>query len=153
MKTHGLRWAFAFAVVALAMLFAIRRIRHAAEGPPVYDLASSARVPVMMRALRPNYPYSVVPGGIYSGKELRNSVENDQAVQRHYVGFDVDRARLVVAQVDSFEYASYRVRGQIFWTGRKLRIPKGEVLIGDGVHLARTRCGNRLSAVPVPHTR
>ena len=152
MKTRGLRWALAFAVVTLAMLFAIRRIRHPAEDLPVYDLASSARVPVMMRALRPNYPYSVVPGGIYSGKELRNSIENDRAVQRHYVGFDLEKARLVVAQADSFEYASYRVRGQIFWTGRKLRIPKGEVLIGDGVHLARTRCGNRLSAVPVPHT-
>jgi hypothetical protein len=152
MKTRRLRWAFAFAVLAFAMLFAVRRVRRDAAVSLACDLASYAKVPAIVRALRPNYPYSVVPGGIYSGKELRRSIENDPAVGRHYAGFDPEKARLLVAQVDSFEYASYRVRGQIFWTGRKLRIPKGEVLIGDGVHLARTRCGNRLSAVPVPHT-
>ena len=46
---------------------------------------------------------------------------------------------------DRFEYVSYRVQNQIYWTKNKLRIPKGELLLSDGHNYARARCGNRLS--------
>jgi PEP-CTERM motif len=44
------------------------------------------------------------------------------------------------------------LRNRIFWTYKKILIPKGEVLITDGTNYARTRCGNRLSDVPKGNT-
>jgi len=40
------------------------------------------------------------------------------------------------------------VKDQVYWTKKKLRIPKGELLWSDGTSYARARCGNRLSDQP-----
>jgi hypothetical protein len=101
------------------------------------------------RALRPNFPYSVIPGGVYSVAELRQRQASDSAVRDHYTDFAMDRARLVTLRDDQMAYVSYRRQGQILWTTRKLRIPKGEMLLTDGRNYARTRCGNRLSSIPM----
>ncbi len=99
------------------------------------------------RSLRPNYPYSVISGGAYSPAELRYATEKDKVVRGHYADFDLKSARLVTLAADRFQYVSYRIKNNVLWTNRKLRIPKGEVLLTDGIHFARTRCGNRLSNV------
>ena len=99
------------------------------------------------RSLRPNYPYSVIPGGAYSPEELRKSVARDKFVKAHYADFDLESARLVTLGEDRFQYVSYRINNRILWTHKKIRVPKGEVLLTDGRHFARTRCGNRLCAV------
>jgi len=109
-------------------------------------LKPAERVSSFMRAIRPNYPYSVVRGGVYSPAELRSAVQNDSLVREHYSGFNVKAARLVTLDEDRFQYVSYRQNNKIFWTNRRIRIPKGEVLLTDGSSCARTRCGNRLSA-------
>lgn len=96
------------------------------------------------RALRPIYPYSVIPGGAYSPEELRRSADNDTIVRDHFKDFDLKAARLVTLSNDRYQYVSFRIKNHVYWTHRKLRIPKGEVLLTDGVHFARTRCGNRL---------
>jgi hypothetical protein len=96
------------------------------------------------RALRPIYPYSVIPGGAYSPSELRYSVANDRIVRDHYSDFHLESARLVTLTADRYQYVSFRIRDKVYWTRRKIRIPKGEILLTDGVHFARTRCGNRL---------
>jgi hypothetical protein len=103
-----------------------------------------AVVPAAERALRPNYPYSVIPGGAYSPAELRYSIAKDPVVRAHYADFDLKSARLVTLASDRFQYASFRMRNKVYWTHSKIRILKGEVLLTDGVHFARTRCGNRL---------
>ena len=95
--------------------------------------------------LRPLYPYSVIPGGAYSAAELRNAIEHDPVVAHHYAGFDLAKVRIIRLDSDRMEYVSYRMGGHIFWTNRKLSLHKGEEVITDGMHLARTRCGNRLS--------
>lgn len=122
------------------------RTKHKRQAPP--KTAVAAAVSPLFRALRPVFPYSVVPGGVYSAAELRFQESRDQVVNRHYAGFDVGNARTISFDRDIFLYASYRKHDQIFWTARKLRIPKGEVLLFDGANLARTRCGNRLSEQP-----
>lgn len=108
--------------------------------------------PPAMRSLRPNYPYSVVPGGVYSTDELRAAIQKDSLVHEHYSDFNLHSARLVKLTEDQYEYASFRLGNRILWTRNKLRIPKGEVLLSDGNTYARTRCGNRLSDVPNSNT-
>ena len=49
-------------------------------------------------------------------------------------------------------YVSYRKNNSIFATRKQLRIPKGELVLTDGTHLARARCGNRLSDTPAEPT-
>lgn len=94
---------------------------------------------------RPLYPYSVIPGGVESGAELKSAVEHDPLVADHYSDFDLGKAHVIVSDSDHMEYVSYRMANHIFWTNHRLLIRKGELLITDGTHTARTRCGNQLS--------
>lgn len=96
-------------------------------------------------APRPLFPYSVIPGGAYSAQELKNAIEHDPVVARHYANFDLAKARIIRLDQDRMEYVSYRLGDRIYWSKRELRLRKGETLITDGTHVARTRCGNRLS--------
>jgi hypothetical protein len=44
------------------------------------------------------------------------------------------------------------VAGRIYWTRKKVTLYAGETLLSDDTHLARTRCGNRISEVPAEPT-
>jgi hypothetical protein len=94
------------------------------------------------------YPYSVIPGGVESAAELRNSVARDPVVAEHYEDFDVAKARVVRLNQDRLLYVSYRIANRVFWSKKRLTLPKGETVITDGEHMARTRCGNRLAEAP-----
>ncbi len=111
------------------------------------DLQGSAGLPQ-----RKLYPYSVIPGGVESQQELANAMTHDPVVAQHYAEFDVSRAHVIRLDQNLAVYVSYRMGDRIFWTTKKLRIPEGETLISDGVHEARTRCGNRLSETPMTPT-
>jgi len=135
------------ALAALATTLAFKGVWKAVQLVRPLTLSAVAprgTVSTLERALRPVYPYSVIPGGAYTPAELRNSIAKDKVVQAHYSDFDVSSARAVTLEADRFQYVSYRLNNKVYWTSRKLRIPKGEVLLTDGKHFARTRCGNRL---------
>jgi len=134
-------------LVAWIIHFAANHLGHSDEIKG-HTVPATQGPSALVRSLRPNYPYSVIPGGAYSQSELQYAHAQDSVVRSHYSDFDVKHAQLVNLTEDRFQYVSYRLKGQIFWTKRKLRIPKGELLLTDGVHYARTRCGNRLSATP-----
>ena len=102
----------------------------------------------VLPAWRHLYPYSVIPGGVQSGAELRTAAQNDPVVARHYADFDLAKARVISLDRDQMVYVSYRMGEEVFWTNRALKLPKGETVITDGVHEARTRCGNRISETP-----
>src|SRR4029077_10008806 len=95
------------------------------------------------------YLYCVCRAGVQSDGELRTAVASDPVVARHYWDFDVAKARKITVSEDRLVYVSYRIGNSVCGTKRPLRIPRGETLISDGVHFARTRCGNRLSATPM----
>jgi hypothetical protein len=97
---------------------------------------------------RPLYPYSVIPGGAANPQELKTAVEHDSVVAAHYADFNLANAHVVRQDADRPMYVSYRLGDRVFWSTRALVIHKGENLISDGTHEARTRCGNRLSANP-----
>jgi hypothetical protein len=94
------------------------------------------------------YPYSIIPGGVRNSQELKIALANDPVAAAHYEGFDSSRARILVLDHDRMAYVSYRLNSRIYWTNKKLKLNKGETLLTDGAHLARTRCGNRISDVP-----
>jgi hypothetical protein len=94
------------------------------------------------------YPYSVIPGGVESAAELRNSVARDPVVAKHYEDFYLERARVVRLSEDRALYVSYRLGNNVFWSKKRLMLRKGETVITDGGHMARTRCGNRLAEAP-----
>jgi hypothetical protein len=99
-------------------------------------------------ARRKVYPYSVIPGGVESAAELRNSVLHDPVVAKHYEDFAVEKTRVVRLNQNRSLYVSYRLGNRVFWSRKPMMLPKGETVITDGEHVARTRCGNRLSEVP-----
>ena len=101
-----------------------------------------------LRAGRPLFPYSVIPGGIGSRGELANAIANDPVVAAHYAGFHVSGARIVTLSAPRSAYVSYRIGDQIFWTAKRVFLPKNEAVITDGAVEARARCGNQISAVP-----
>jgi hypothetical protein len=98
------------------------------------------------------YPFSVVPGGVYSPEEFAEALAADPAVGAHYG--DVTPAALHVENVDAPReaYMSYRVGEQIYWTKRKLPLHDGERVLSDGSVTIRARCGNRLSDEPMQPT-
>jgi hypothetical protein len=118
-------------------------------GPLAGRTAPTSEGPsALVRSLRPSYPYSVIAGGAYSPAELQFANSRDPVVRAHYSDFDLRHAKVVRLIDDHFQYVSYRMKDQVFWTKKKLRIPSGELLLTDGSSYARTRCGNRLSDKP-----
>ena len=100
----------------------------------------------------PVYPYSVIPGGVTSSTKLRTALRQDPVAAAHYRNFQTHSARVVQLASERHVYVSYRVADRIFWTRKKVTLRAGETLLSDGIHLARTRCGNRISQVPAEPT-
>ncbi|MFZ0735494.1 MAG: hypothetical protein WA002_02835 [Candidatus Acidiferrales bacterium] len=105
-------------------------------------------------SLRYSFQYSVIPGGIRSADELREAILADPVVAQHYSDFTYDQVKFITLDRDTPFYVSYRLRSGVYWTTERLMIHRGERIMTDGANLARSRCGNRLSAVPLlPITR
>jgi PEP-CTERM motif len=96
------------------------------------------------------YPYSIIPGGVQTPEDLREVSEHDRVVGAHYADFDFRKARIVALDQPKLVYLSYRMGDRIFWTGKRIALHKGELLITDGRMTARTRCANRISESPQP---
>ena len=122
--------------------------------PAIFPLSFQSSVPAAGDAnressYRPVYPYSIIPGGIRSVKELKNAIAQDPLVKAHYRGFDLANARIVRLNKDRAVHVSYRRGSGIYWTKKKITLFKGETLITDGKNASRMRCGNRISDPPV----
>jgi len=132
--------------VAAALRFAARYLKP--EIIQISRLAPVVKPPDPAPFPRKIYPYSVIPGGAYSGEELARARRIDGVVAAHYSDFEAGAVTVRTLPQDTYLYVSYRKSDRVYWTANKRRIPKGEVVLSDGKHLARTRCGNRLSAAP-----
>ncbi len=90
----------------------------------------------------------MISGGVLNRAELIHAVKDDKIVAEHYSNFKAGQAEIVKTEEIQFMHVSYRMHNKIFWTAKKLKIPKGETMITDGLQCARTRCGNMVSATP-----
>ena len=109
---------------------------------------SAGSEPAEKRA-RPVYPYSVIPGGVENKQELQTALRNDLVVAVHYAGFRTQSMRLLKLKTARQAYVSYRIGDHIYWTNKKITLQAGEMLLTDGTHFARTRCGNRIADTPL----
>jgi hypothetical protein len=96
----------------------------------------------------PVYSYSVIPGGVLSAKALEIALPHDPVAAAHYADFHVESARPIRLARERKAHVSYRLGNQIFWTREEVTLHAGEALLSDGTNLVRTRCGNRIAAVP-----
>ncbi len=96
---------------------------------------------------RLKFRYSVIPGGARSAEELKAAQGFDPVVAEHYKDFGALPNRYRPPR-NMFVYVSYRIQDHVYWSSTRREIPAGEALLSDGRHLARVRCGNRLSFVP-----
>lgn len=106
--------------------------------------------PLLKRAV---YPYSVIPGGVLSNAELRRVVVRDRVAADHYQDFSVERARLEIVAKPRLVFVSYRVADRVYWTRKRILLKAGETILSDGIHQARTRCGNRIADTPQGNSR
>lgn len=141
-------------VGCLGAFFVTRQLSVLDEPPiPVTHNADPSRGSIQPQALKKNeryvYPYSVIPGGVKSREELASMIASDPVVLQHYAKFAVGQARIINAAETQMMHVAYRIQNKVYWSSKKIRIPKGETLITDGKETARTRCGNRVSAVPL----
>jgi hypothetical protein len=98
------------------------------------------------RAARQIFPYSIIPGGVRSGREVEDSIVKDPVVARHYAGIDANRLMAERLKHDMDLFSSYRLGNNVYWTKHPIRLRAGELVLTDGVNLIRARCGNRLSS-------
>ena len=136
-------------VVAALCLTACSRQTDSVSRSRVESPRSAERAGLLHRAV---YRFSVVPGGVYSSEELRRARSIDPVVAEHYAAIGPNAVRMQLPKAASM-YVSYRVQDKIYWTSQKRRIPQGEPVLSDGTNLVRTRCGNRLSRVPMTPTK
>ena len=107
---------------------------------------------IQSRNRRLVYPYSVIPGGVRSGAELREVASHDPVVGSHYSGFDYTRSHVIQVEQPRMVFVSYRRGGQVHWSRKQVAILKSEMLLTDGHITARTRCGNQVSVLPQANT-
>jgi len=100
--------------------------------------------PPIFPAARKVYPFSIIPGGVYSADELARSILLDPSLAEHYRDIRMKDLIAVRTQASMRAYVSFRRDGQIFWTSKKLTIASGEIVLTDGEHMIRGRCGNRI---------
>jgi len=99
-------------------------------------------------AQRPNYRYSVIPGGAYNALELRQAIHDDAVVAAHYEHLDQATLRVERVPHDRYVHVSYRKGNNIFWTKKKVLLRQGETILTDGKTEVRARCGNCISEEP-----
>lgn len=145
----------AIGICGMVLISATSAGRGAAEPMPLYVTPapappSSTAISVSTEShLRFYYQYSVIPGGVQSADELREAVADDAVVADHYADFGLKHVNFVTLGRDQAFYVSYRLPTGVYWTSRPMLLHRGEKLVTDGFNLARVRCGNRLSEVPL----
>jgi hypothetical protein len=100
-----------------------------------------------LAAARPAYSYSVIKGGAPTPETLRQAVHVDPVVRTHYANFDLPSVRVVRLTQPRTAHVSYRMGNAVYWTRRPVTLNAGELLLTDGAHYARTRCGNQIADV------
>ncbi len=96
------------------------------------------------RAARQIFPFSVIPGGLMDERELADSMAKDNVVRKHYEGLQPERMWFTRLKQPVMAYVSYRKDDQVRWTQHAVVIPANELVLTDGKHMVRARCGNRI---------
>jgi hypothetical protein len=119
--------------------------RRPSTGITMAPASALIAAPAAVRPAKVVYRHSVLPGGVGNAMALRSALAHDPVAAAHYAGFNVDAARQMQVERPRMVHVSYRIGDKIYWTRKPVRLELGETLLSDGEHLARARCGNRIS--------
>lgn len=103
-------------------------------------------------APRPVYRYSVIPGGVYSARELAHALNTDTVARAHHATVAIHRVHVETVAQPRQVYVSYRLDDRIYWTKNRVRLAPGESILTDGAVEIRARCGNGISTIPMTPT-
>ena len=144
------------AVLALVIAGIAAFSRPASGRYQVGDGLSRAEAALLEKALkasaessRPNYPFSVIGGGVFNAAELGAAIKRDDVVAAHYKDVSLEDVRVERVTEPRFAYVSYRKGDEIYWTKNKVRLHPGETILTDGDTQIRARCGNCISLEPM----
>lgn len=141
--------AFALILLMTVMLWMSARPQHQMRSTEQLAPASTpAELLTVAEAVKPAtlvYRHSVIPGGVQSASELAAAIARDSVVSAHYADVNVAAMRAITVDKPRMVHVSYRIGDKIYWTRNKVRLAEGEVLLTDGTHLVRARCGNRIA--------
>ena len=98
---------------------------------------------------RPNFRYSIVPGGVRSKEEVMQAILRDPVVADHYAGVVPALLRSERLTEPMSAHVSYRIGDKVYFTRKKLTLNAGEKVLTDGTTTMRERCGNILSMDPL----
>lgn len=146
-RSARLRWLGILILAVTALWYGPRPVSLNPTGPLGRHVSTipAQKSVSEQQTVRAVYPHSVIPGGVKSVGELKNAIANDPVISLQFVNFNLSHARVTRLDQDRFAYVSYRRGNQLFWTTRKLKIPRNEMVITDGEHTAISRCGNLVS--------
>lgn len=130
----GLRNSSSQSMIAEVARHGLRAVTNELELPPL-DLRVGRQV----------LPYSVVPGGLRSLRDVADSIDSDPVVARHYHDLHIENLTLRRTAAPMDVFVSYRVQNAIYWTSHKIHLAKGELVLVDGKNVIRARCGNRIA--------
>ncbi len=144
--------AVLFIVVVGGALLSHRVWRRAHGGTKASSPSSAQQLAAaeQEQAGRQVYPFSVVPGGVYSSTEVSENMALDPVVREHYKDIQPKSLRPSRTEDAMLAYVSYRKGAVVAWTRHQIHIPKGEHVLTDGKNLIRARCGNRIRKLPPP---
>jgi len=137
-------------VSSLGGVFVVLREGQRASMATVRTNPVHGAAPAVTGTIEPRkvYPFSIVPGGVRSKRELQAAINKDLIVASHYSGVDVKNLKPVTLQHDLSAYVSFRMHGKVYWTSRKIHLKKGERIFEAGAIGVRERCGNQVSEQP-----
>jgi hypothetical protein len=68
----------------------------------------------------------------------------DAVVRKHYSDLQPERMWFTRTRQPMTAYVSYRKGDDVRWTTHAVAIPANELVLTDGKHMVRARCGNRI---------
>jgi len=147
-------------VAAVAALFAFGGLPVLRPSPPALEsqatlerssevAANATGIDAVSLPTRPNYNYSVIPGGARNAQELARAIQTDEVVADHYRDLDPSTMHPQTVPVERLAHVSYRINDRVFWTKKPVRIYEGETILTNGETEIRARCGNAISMAPL----
>lgn len=132
---------------ALVVTVSLHLIRHRTH----VSILSSPQPPQHNKVPRTVYPYSIVPGGVYGPEDVAQAIRRLPLARDHYKEINSENLVSVRMPRPLRAFVSYRKNGRIFWTKHQVQIARGELVLTDGKHMIRGRCGNRIEEHQPPN--
>ena len=123
-----------------------------AEEAGAPDAASVLKVATSSEPPAADCYYPMIPGGVSSREDVRAAIERDAVVAAHFTFVHIESLREQRSE-GRMVFVSYRIGDEVHWSRERVALEPGELVLTDGSHEIRARCGNLVSENPPLETR